>query len=469
MASIPKIDPNELIYQPFVNSTTHLKNKDNFIDIYLHREGGEVLVQEGIPLMKQTIQSLVIDNSDIIFFKSVVNNLDEKIDLDFKFTNASHASDISIYYDTEIKSFSNTILGLATRNAQKNKGWEIFINRPKLPSSKRRRYALLHELGHALGLEHPFSDADGDVVNGITDPYKSSYPEDTVMAYRRPRNGYYNWPQNFSDNDLNALTTIWGEESPEIYFLNKTNSSGDVVKNWFKNSSNLVQQIDVKKSFLTISSHSWSDTIEINRVVKASNFGGLIQAKQSKTALNRSANPREGSVLEGSSGVDTVRGLAAWDVLDGGNGNDLIHGGNGRDIISGGKGSDELHGDFGWNTYRSEKDGEKDLIAIKSDQYLNNWMHGKAGNSPNGEKADFIEGLDEKDEIKIIGVMTADLTFRSINHREINGIGIFAKGTLEAIYTGGDLSLTQITAITTGESSTQWSYRTEEAPPELLS
>ena len=40
--------------------------------------------------------------------------------------------------------------------------------------------------------------------------------------------------------------------------------------------------------------------------------------------------------------------------------------------------------------------------------------------------------------------MTADLTFRNITHREVNGIGIFAKGTLEAIYTGGDLSVTQI-------------------------
>ena len=54
-------------------------------------------------------------------------------------------------------------------------------------------------------------------------------------------------------------------------------------------------------------------------------------------------------------------------------------------------------------------------------------MYGKAGNSPNGEKADFIEGLDALDEIKIIGVMTSDLTYASTTHRGITGVGIYAK------------------------------------------
>ena len=218
---------------------------------------------------------------------------------------------------------------------------------------------------------------------------------------------------------------------------------------------------------------TWSDKVQINRVVQAKQGGGeLIQGKQ----INKSAwdGVPKGSVLNGSTGGETLRGLAGWDVIDGGDGDDLIHGGNGRDIITGGAGSDELHGDFGWNTYKDQRDGSTDLIAIKSDQHLNNWWYGTSGNSPNGEKADFIEGLDAKDQIKIIGVFSQDLSFKeNVTARGVSGIGIYAKGTLEAVYTGGNLSIGQLTQMTSGDGSTaamnnqMWSYWGDNAVPSL--
>jgi len=75
------------------------------------------------------------------------------------------------------------------------------------------RYAFLHELGHSLGLEHPFEDRDGDTVNGVTDPALSVYPQDTVMAYRLPLEGA--WPQVYSVNDWAALERIWGVRALE--------------------------------------------------------------------------------------------------------------------------------------------------------------------------------------------------------------------------------------------------------------
>jgi Ca2+-binding RTX toxin-like protein len=159
-------------------------------------------------------------------------------------------------------------------------------------------------------------------------------------------------------------------------------------------------------------------------------------------------------VLSGGTGNDDIRGKAGWDFLSGGAGNDLIRAGNGRDIITGGPGADELHGDFGWNTYKSEKDGASDLIAIKSDHFLVNWLYGQAGNNPNGEKADIIEGLDSIDKIKIIGVDTRDITFAAnVSAKGVTGIGIYGKGALEALYTGGDLTVAQITQMTSGDAS----------------
>ena len=163
---------------------------------------------------------------------------------------------------------------------------------------------------------------------------------------------------------------------------------------------------------------------------------------------------RQGSSLYGGWGDDQLFGSMGSDFLSGGLGDDLIHGGIGADVITGGVGRDELHGDFGRNTYRSEKDGVSDLIAIKSDQFLVNWLYGQAGNSPNGEKSDIIEGLDLIDKIRIIGIDTSEISFAAdVATKGVTGIGIYGKGILEALYTGGDLTLAQIQSMTSGDAS----------------
>ena len=62
--------------------------------------------------------------------------------------------------------------------------------------------------------------------------------------------------------------------------------------------------------------------------------------------------------------------------------------------------------------------------------------------------------MDSTDKIKVIGVSTSDLSFRAgaIAHG-VSGIGIYARGALEGLYIGGDLSVAQITAMTTGDGS----------------
>ena len=259
--------------------------------------------------------------------------------------------------------------------------------------------------------------------------------------------GYLN-PSAMGVANAEDVRRIINSLYPPIRVDNSIGAS-KIVGQWYWEAQQSGVQDVSDPFFMEIATTSWNDLIQVNRVGKTSDAGGALDARQ----VDQN-NPKMGSVLSGGTGNDQIWGKAGWDLLDGGAGNDLIRAGNGRDIITGGSGADELHGDFGWNTFKSEKDGFSDLIAIKSDQYVSNWLYGKAGNNPNGEKADIIEGLDSTDKIKVIGVSTSDLSFRAgaIAHG-VSGIGIYARGALEGLYTGGDLSVAQITAMTTGDGS----------------
>lgn len=150
--------------------------------------------------------------------------------------------------------------------------------------------------------------------------------------------------------------------------------------------------------------------------------------------------------MSGSDGGDVLEGLRGADEIWGAGGDDLIRAGNGGDIIWGAEGSDVLYGGFGRNTFKWEDDGSIDQIFLKSDQFAYNYIYSKSGNSPNGEKADLIYGLDSFDRIYIQGVSTGDLSF----YESGGNIEILAKGYLEAVYTGGNLSVDQLKSMTAG-------------------
>ena len=296
----------------------------------------------------------------------------------------------------------------------------------------------------------------GDALQ-IQDPAQNPAAEDSTTV--SVSNTIYNVP-----SETSSLTDVFLQDG------NQQLQSVDLVGD----ANQLVQAEQ-----MTVDASTWQDTYTINRVARASADGGeLLQGKQLifDSAVLPASQPTDiaGSIVEGSDQGETLRGLAGWDILDAKGGDDLVHGGNGRDIISGGNGADELHGDFGWNTYTDQRDGSDDLIAIKSDEFLTNWWYGTDGNSPNGEKADIIEGLDASDQIKILGVSTDRLSFADASAHGVQGVGIFADGILEAVYTGGDMSSDQLSSMTTGDASQAvmnnqlWSYNHGNQVPDLI-
>ena len=240
-----------------------------------------------------------------------------------------------------------------------------------------------------------------------------------------------------------------GSTLAKIFKLDHSVKRRDIVSYWFNSvpPQNPVSEDVGDGYYLDVVARTWTERVKIKSVAQAPVRGGRVDA----TPID-SGHGYQGSVLNGDAGNDILWGRAGWDVIDGGDGDDLVRAGNGRDIITGGNGRDELHGDFGWNTFTSSIDGYSDLIVIKSDQYLVNPLFGRADNNNDGSKCDVIEGLDAFDKIKIIGVKSADLSFRAnVTTKGVTGIGIYAKGALEALYIGGDLTIAQITQMTAAD------------------
>ena len=291
------IAPAELLDNGSVGVTRRATATDGVLDYYLHAPGGAVTVSGG-GFGEQEIQSIAIPGPDQDYFNAMVRRLDSIIDLDFTQVDNPLSADVDLYYDTEIDLGGGGItLGLATTSGVG--GWELYLNYPALDNDEPyRRYALIHEFGHSLGLEHPFEARDGDVFNGSTDPWSSAYPEDTVMAYRSPRGE--SWPEFFSDNDLNALIEVWGAEARYL------SENDDVV---FGNAYRDVLLGD----------------------------GGNDELR----GLSKS------DLLNGGLGDDRLLGGPGSDQIFGGSGSDVIHGGWGHDEIRPGSGDDRVRGGYG--------------------------------------------------------------------------------------------------------------------------
>ena len=236
LATLPT---DSLISNELANFAKKVVKNDNVMDIYLQTTPGTIKVGGG-GFGAQDINALAMAADLQQFIKDAFTRLDPLIDLDFRFITTKTNSDLDFYVDSDIEvGGSGTTLGIALSNSSSNRNWwELALNGPQLQSQPDYlRYATIHEFGHAMGLEHPFDNGDGDYY-GSTNSGASAYPEDSVMSYRSPLSG--SWPTWYSSNDLLALQKIWGVEASaaagnpkRTFIFNTASKAADLVLNWY--------------------------------------------------------------------------------------------------------------------------------------------------------------------------------------------------------------------------------------------
>lgn len=197
---------------------------------------------------------------------------------------------------------------------------------------------VLHEVGHAVGFDHPF---EGDDALSIF----NNFQYNTIMAYIRDNNfnpfdngGYPEEASSLQLYDVIELQRLYGtretfNDDNNQYFFDVAHqqtlydSGGEDTINFTNHGAQFDETIDLREG-------QWSTIFGVEQSIRIA-YGVNIENARGGAGNDTIIGNETKNIIFGNDGNDILRGNAGNDVLRGGNGNDIYRWslGDGRDTV----------------------------------------------------------------------------------------------------------------------------------------
>ena len=259
---------------------------------------------------------------------------------------------------------------------------------------------LVHEIGHALGLKHPFDSTGygpvGQPVVGATLPDGLDNYGNTVMAYKAGQlhtsNSPFDWFEFQRDIQIDRLSSPMILDIAAIQHMYGANMTYRTDNDTYDYGGNrVVETIWDAGGNDTISFYGFNGNSIINLepgsismgvdpatvYIFSDPFFSYIGIAQNCIIENAVGSLGQDSIvgnlvnniLKGDHGDDSINGMLGDDSLDGGEGNDTVIGNLGNDTVIGNEGNDVLFGDLGNDTLDGGE-GNDTLTGGVGDDFL---------------------------------------------------------------------------------------------------
>lgn len=215
------------------------------------------------------------------------------------------------------------------------------VSTTSIPRGSYSFFAMLHEIGHAMGLEHPGDYNAGPGVD-ITYDAHAQFIEDsqqyTVMSYFDESNttGSFNsYPDTLLMYDILAIQQLYG--------VNNSTRSGNSIYGFNANTGAVYNFSENMDPVFCIWDGGGTDTIDASLYSMAQHIDLNAGTFSNIGGFTGNISIAIGTIIEnvrGGSGNDVLYGNSAANVLSGNNGNDVLYGRGGADTLNGGLGND---------------------------------------------------------------------------------------------------------------------------------